>query len=139
LGGEAEWLGTTEIVAKGKHERIGGPVRGPNMKGQSAGQKAPTADPGRSLSGQSVAAAIMAAAAEIGEDLRGKHGLQGYLRRLAVRHPPLFARLLSAAALPPEGKRAAAFEHQGPAMILQGGMTMLDVAAAFRNSGGHED
>ena len=104
------------------------------MKDKSAGQKATTADPGKRPSGQSVAEAIMAAATEIGEDLRGKHGLQGYLRRLAVRHPPLFARLLSAA-LPPEDKRAAAIEQQGPAMILQGGMTMHDVAAAFGNSG----
>lgn len=103
------------------------------MKGQSAGQKAPTADPGKRPSRQSVAEAIIAAATEIGEDLRGKHGLQGYLRRLAVRHPPLFARLLSAA-LPPEDKRAAHIEPQGPAMILQGGMTMHDVAAIFRDS-----
>jgi hypothetical protein len=104
------------------------------MKGQSAGQKATTADPGKRPSRQSVAEAIIAAATEIGEDLRGKHGLQGYLRRLAVRHPPLFARLLSDA-LPPEDKRAAPLEPPGPVMILQGGMTMHDVAAAFGDSG----
>jgi hypothetical protein len=105
------------------------------MKGKSAGQKATTADRGKRPSGQSVAEAIIAAATEIGEDLRGKHGLQGYLRRLAVRHPPLFARLLSAA-LPPEGKRAAPIEQQDPGITIQGpGMTIHDAVAVLRESG----
>jgi hypothetical protein len=93
---------------------------------------------GKRQSGQSVAEAIIAAAAEIGEDLRGKHGLQGYLRRLAVRHPPLFARLLSVA-LPPEGKPAAPIEQKGPGITIQGpGMSIHDVVAALRDSGKDE-
>lgn len=38
--------------------------------------------------------AIMQAAVEIGEDGAGEGGLVGFLKRLEIRHPPSFARLL---------------------------------------------
>lgn len=63
------------------------------------GRKPPMAGIGRKKGAQNVLTrvikeAVVDAAAQIGEDGKGRNGLQGYLKRLALHEPRSFATLL---------------------------------------------
>ncbi len=66
----------------------------PSIMDKGADRKARTRIHAKRGSTASPSDPILAAAAQIGEDLRGKDGVVGYLRRLAVKKPMAFAGLM---------------------------------------------
>jgi hypothetical protein len=76
------------------------PADGPDIATPAGTAEAGTSSP---PARPRLAALVFAAADSVGEDDKGRGGIAGYMRRLAIREPRVFASLLTKALDPGEG------------------------------------